>query len=91
MPVWWLAGNTENLVEYNFGAVSMGCTVEILEDAFTKISVSGLLVLDEDFTMTIFSDISDEVEPFEKYLHYMFNEKASNPVGTRAKEDKVKP
>jgi hypothetical protein len=91
MPVRWLAGNTENLAEYNVGAVSMGCTVDMLEDAFTKISVSGLLILDEDFMMTICSDISDEVEPFEKYLHYMFNEKASNPVGTRAKEDEVKP
>jgi hypothetical protein len=38
-----------------------------------------------------FSNIVNEVEPFEKYLHFMFKEKASNPVGTRAKEDKVKP
>jgi hypothetical protein len=57
----------------------------------TKISCNGLLILDEDFMMTIFSDIVDEVEPFEKYLHFMFKEKASNPVETRAKEDKVKP
>jgi hypothetical protein len=61
------------------------------EDAFTKISSYGSLILDEDFMMTIFSDIVDEVEPFEMHLHFMFKEKASNPVGTRAKEDKVQP
>ncbi len=43
------------------------------EDAFTKISSNGLLILDEDFMMTIFYNIVDEVEPFEKYLHFIFN------------------
>jgi hypothetical protein len=61
------------------------------EDAFTKISSNGSLILDEDLILTIFSDIVDEVEPFEKYLYFMFKEKASNPVGTRAKENKVQP
>jgi hypothetical protein len=54
------------------------------EDAFTKISSNGLLILDEDFMMTIFSDIVDVVETFENYLHFMFKEKTSNPAGTRA-------
>ncbi len=57
----------------------------------TKIPGNGLLILDEDLIMTIFLEIVDEVEPFDKYLHLMFKEKASNLVGTRAKEDKVKP
>jgi hypothetical protein len=41
--------------------------------------------------INIFSNIVDEVEPFEKYLYFMFKKKASNPVGTRSKEDKVQP
>jgi hypothetical protein len=57
------------------------------EDAFTMISSNGSLILNEGFMMTIFSDIVHEVEPFEKYLHFMFKEKASNPFGTRAEED----
>ena len=88
MPVRGLAGNTENLVEYDFGAVSMGRTIDMLEDAFTKISSDGSLILDKDFMM---NDIVDEVEPFGKYLHFMFKEKSSNPVGTRNKESKVQP
>jgi hypothetical protein len=91
MPVRWLAGNTENLAQYNLGTVAMGCTVYMLEEEFTKISSDGLLILDKDFMMNIFADIVNEVEPIEKYLHFMFKEKASNPVGTRAKEDKVQP
>jgi hypothetical protein len=54
-----LAGNTEYLAEYNFGAVSMGHTVDMLEVAFTKISEDSLLILDKDFMMNIFSDIID--------------------------------
>ena len=91
MPVRWLAGNTENLAQYDFGAVSMGRTLDMLEDAFIKISSDGTLLLDEDFVMNIFSDIVDEVEPFDKYLHFMFNEKSSNPVGTSDRDHKVQP
>jgi hypothetical protein len=91
MPVRWLAGNTENLAQYDFGAVSMGRTLDMLEDAFIKISSDGALLLDEDFVMNIFSDIVEEVEPFDKYLNFMFNEKSSNPVGTWNRENKVKP
>ena len=91
MPVRWLGGNMENLAAYDFGAVFMGCTVDMLEDAFTKISSDGLLILDKDFMMNIFSDVVDEVEPFGKCLHFMFKKKASNPVGTRDKESKIQP
>ena len=85
MPVRWLAGNTENLAQYDFGAVSMGRTLDMLEDAFVKISSDG------DFVMNIFSDIVNEVEPFDKYLHFMFNEKSSNLVGTSDRDHKVQP
>jgi len=83
MPIRWLAGNTEHLAQYDCGAVSMGCTLDMLEDAFIKISCDGTLLLDEDFVMNIFSDIVDEVEPFDKYLNFMFNEKSSNLWGQR--------
>jgi hypothetical protein len=91
MPVRWLEGNTEHLAQYEFGAVSMGRTVDMLEEAFIKISSDGALLLDKDFMMNIFSDIVDEVEPFDKYLNFMFNKKSSNPVGTRDSDHKVQP
>jgi hypothetical protein len=37
MQVKWLAGNTENLAEYSVGTISMGSTVDMLEDLFKKI------------------------------------------------------
>jgi len=91
MPVRWLAGNTEHLAQYDFGAVSMGRTLDMLEDAFIKISSDDALLLDEDFVMNIFSDIVNEVEPFDKNLNFMFNEKSSNPVGTKDRDNKVQP
>jgi hypothetical protein len=91
MPVRWLAGTTENLAQYDFGAVSMGRTLDMLEDAFFKVSSDGVLLLDKDFVMNIFSDIVGEVEPFDKYLNFMFNKKSSNPVATRNRDHKVQP
>jgi hypothetical protein len=91
MPVRWLAGNTKHLAQYNFGAVSMGRTLDILEDAFIKISSDGALLMDKDFVMNIFSDIVEEVELFDKYLNFMFNKKSSNPVGTRNRDHNVQP
>lgn len=47
MPVRLLAGgNTEHLAQYNFGAISMGCTVDMLKEAFIKISSDGTMLLD---------------------------------------------
>ena len=46
MPVRWLAGNMEHLAQNNFGAVSMGRTLDMLEDAFIKVSSDGALLLD---------------------------------------------
>ncbi len=63
----------------------------MLEDAFIKISSDDALIIDKDFVMNIFSDIVEEVEPFDKYLNFMFNKKSSNPVGTRNRDHKVQP
>ena len=63
----------------------------MLEDAFIKISSDGALLLDKDFVMNIFSDTVEEVELFDKYLNFMFNEKSSNPVGTMNRDHKVQP
>ena len=91
MRVRWLARNTEHRAQYNFGAVLMGCTLDMLEDALIKISSDGALLMDKDFVMSIFSDIVEEVELFDKYLNFMFNKKSSNPVGTRNRDHNVQP
>jgi hypothetical protein len=69
----------------------MGRTVDMLEDTFNKICNDGSLILDEDFMMSIFSEIIEEVKPFKKYLKFTFNVKESNPIGSRAEDKKVKP
>jgi hypothetical protein len=69
----------------------MGSTVDMLEHKFNKICNNGSLILDEDFMMNIFSEIIEEVKPFKKYLKFMFNEKVSNPIRSKAKDEKVKP
>ena len=36
IPVKWLCGKTHKLAEHNWGAISMGCVVDILHDCLYK-------------------------------------------------------
>ncbi len=42
MQVQWLAGNTDNLSEYSVGAISMGSTVDMLENLLKKYATMDL-------------------------------------------------
>ena len=91
MPLRWLSGNCQDLAEHDFGVADMAWTVDLMEKAFTRVANNGELLLDEDFMMNIFKDISDKVPPFKEYLLFMFTEKRSNPLCSRSKDDKVLP
>ena len=91
LPTRWLAGNTEDLGDYNFGLFDMGVVVDTIEDKMMMVVNDGSLFLDESFMMIIFSDLSEQIEPFQQYLQYIFEEKQSNPVGSRSDENKFLP
>eukprot|EP00956_Cyclotella_meneghiniana_P011123 scaffold15566_cov34-Cyclotella_meneghiniana.AAC.1 len=92
MPVRWLAGKTESLLDYDFGYYDMGKALDIMESAFMEIIDDPGKFLDEDFMMGLFSEISDKVDPFKAYLEYMFEEKLGNVVeNTKSEDDKVLP
>ena len=92
MPVRWLAGKTESLLDYDFGYYDMGKALDIMESAFMEIIDDPSKFLDEDFMMGLFSEISDKVDPFKAYLEYMFEEKFGNVVeNTKSEDDKVLP
>ena len=65
----------------------MGRALDLLEDAFEKIRDNGELLLDEEFMMNIFNDLSEQIKPFNDYLEYIFNEKKGAAVGRRKKPD----
>jgi hypothetical protein len=48
------SGEYRNLVQYDFGALLMGRTIDMLEEAFIKISSDDTLLLDEDIMINIF-------------------------------------
>ena len=92
IPVRWLAGKTETLLDYDFGYYDMGKALDIMESAFMEIIDDPSKFLDEDFMMGLFSEISDKVDPFKAYLEYMFEEKFGNVVeNTKSEDDKVLP
>ena len=92
IPLRWLTGNTENLAQYNFGVLDMGRAVDLLEKAMLQVVDNSELFLDEEFMMSMFSEITDDIDPFQQYMEYMFEEKQSNPVGgSRAADTKTLP
>ena len=56
----------------------MGLTQTAVEEAFEAIIEDNNLMFDKDFMMNIFSGIADNVEPFQAYLQFMFEEKMSD-------------
>ena len=92
LPTRWLAGKTQDLAEYDFGYYEMGKALDLMETSFESIVDDPKLILDEEFMMGIFSDISDKVDPFQEYLLYMFEEKLSPTISKGSSiDDKVLP
>ena len=59
----------------------MGRVVDLLEDAIEEVAINGERLLEEDFSMNIFSDIANDIPPFHEYLMYMFEGKTSHNIG----------
>ena len=70
----------------------MGKVLDLMEISFESIVDDPKLILDEEFMMGIFSEISDKVDPFQEYLTYMFEEKLSPTISKGSSiDDKVLP
>jgi hypothetical protein len=66
----------------------MGKALDAMEEAFEAIIDNGELILDEDFMMNIFSELTEKIDPFKDYMEYMFEDKLSS---IDAVEEKVMP
>jgi len=91
IPMRWLSGKTHTLASYNWGERSMGRALDVVHAAFLELEADGSKGLDEDYMMNLFSSIADEVKPLKSYLTYMFEEKESNVVDSKSKEDRKLP
>ena len=66
IPMRWLAGNCGNLEEYGFGVADMPKALDLMDDAFEKVSIDGNLLLDEDFMMGIFDLLVRTMPSFDR-------------------------
>ena len=53
----WLAGKTHKLAHCQWGELSMGKAIDLFYEAFVKIEADGLLILDHEFMINIFSPL----------------------------------
>jgi hypothetical protein len=65
----------------------MGRTVGLMEDAFEKKPCDGEMLLNEDFMMSIFQPIINQVKPFAEYLEFIFEKKEAHAIGSRDNND----
>jgi hypothetical protein len=92
LPTRWLAGNAKDLAEYDFGYYDMGKVLDKMEDCFQEIANDGALILNEDYMMDMFSEVSNAVDPFANYLDFMFTEKLSKRITrVNSEDEKVMP
>ena len=91
LPTRWLTGHAHDLAEFKFGLHDMSRVADMLEKAMEEVASDGLKFLDDDFIMNIFNEIVEQVDPFEEYLNYIFEEQQSYPVGSRDKDDAMLP
>jgi hypothetical protein len=88
-PVRWFAGNTHKLAKFGWGERSMERAITLLHDAFVVIQSDGSLLLEQDFIMSIFSPLNEEIPPLKQYLNYHFEEKEGNVIGSNKEHDRV--
>jgi hypothetical protein len=67
----------------------MGRAITLLHDAFVEVQGDGALLLEENFIMTIFSPLYEEIPPLKEYLDYHFEEKEGNVIGSHKEDEHV--
>jgi hypothetical protein len=73
----------EILSQFNISALDMcKCkVVNILEEKMMEVADDGSKMLDKKYIMNMFSDLKQQIDPFDEYLHFIFEEKMSDHVG----------
>jgi hypothetical protein len=89
IPMRWLAENTHKLSEYSWGEHSIGRAITLLHDAFVEVQGNGVLLLEENFIIKIFSPLYKEIPPLKVYLDYHFKEKEGNVIGSHKVHERV--
>ena len=63
--------------------------VDILDKAFYEVLIDREKLIDEEFMMGIFDEITKKLPPIQEYLDFMFENKQCSLVGSRKEEEKV--
>ena len=74
----WLAGNSHKLSEYNWSVRSMGYVLDLLENALKRMIDNYNKILDDNFMMSIFDEICNEVPPFAEYIKHIYEKNDSS-------------
>ena len=88
-PLQWLAGNTHKLAHCQWGERLMWKAIDLLYKAFVKIEADGLLILDHEFMINIFSPLYEQLPEFKKDFYYLLEEKEGNTIGSKKRSDRV--
>ncbi len=75
LPMQWLAAKTPELGEWGWGPVLDGDTINTLRENMMDIVDDPIKILDEGFTMNMFTKYVDALPPFKEYWEHLFQKK----------------
>jgi hypothetical protein len=80
IPCWWLAGKTHELARYDWGPMSIGQMIDMLNDAMGDIHKTPALILDEKYMISIFDKYLHELPPFKNYLDELLSKRQMSVI-----------
>ena len=80
MPMRWLAGNTHKLQTSDWSIRLMGKVIDLLEEAMITISNDGSRMLSNEFMMSIFQSLKDNLPEFAEFMDFMFEHKETPTI-----------
>ena len=81
MPLRFLTGKTHEWKEYDWGVVELGRAFDCWYDAMVHLKEHPGDFLDEDYMMSIFDKIKQDLPPFADYLDHMYTNKKTASIG----------
>jgi hypothetical protein len=85
----WFASNTFKIVHNNWGEKSMGRVINLVCNAIVAIQADGSLILKYNFMMSIFADLQKELQEFNTFMTWYFEEKECNTIGSSSKHQHI--
>lgn len=87
LPWRWIVAKTHTLGDQDWSERDMNRVYDLFYAAMAQVVADGSKWLDQEFMMSIFDEVVDELPEFEQYLEDFYNSKSNLAAGSKKKDD----